>query len=1323
MTVSSRASKIRAEHRATRQRRKEMIAALYPSARTLSLTLADPIGQSEASEAAIARLPRTLTFVTPDHADVTRDHLFVGALPVLSANSKWDEDFEELNFEAPDGETVIRGHLRLTRERTQGFGVVDVEGHSFAVEYAVKPQTYRLKLAKGAAYVAGTSIAPDIRWDVESERWRTAQWPKEYSLEFTYGITKEEIVEGEPVFEFVTRFKDLTTGHTWEPEVGTYAGFLNRDRYLNFVPSNASEVPNSGHVGGNLFPYKLKLKLSEFADTMVGGILTEKPDLSGTVYGVEGVWTSSNIAGLYCLTGEGYAPNMLVSVHDGRLHVGTTAVPDAVIDGNVLRWRNLAPELCAASGLPESGHLTFSSDGDEIVDSSMDIAGARVHPDIVSVMTHSLKVPDSLRTALGKVAAVKDTAHTVQDLIRMSQFVRDSNGQYYDLFQQQSMEDFYEILQYYMDDKDCKQFFNPNPKPLPPSLIGISQTPGTRGGNPPQFYRKLSVAYTCGTLAEWSTDPAARTLNGRRANAWLTNESGVSDVMQAQAPLLYARRYQEKWTDLSWFVQDQIDNAATYAPRIDAKVAEWLTEARDNFAGTTEELNKLLAQIREIGEKAKATKSYWAFVMYVYTSRPPYLNMLQAVVFGGAEVDGSEFTQRVQRTVALLNVLDTSSYFASQYSYMLQLFQVATLLPQLISYDGDIKDFNFALKQIVDKFVDEYIKSPDPKMREAAEEVRKHGAQATVDQLLDAMRVAAATSAGLFQWATFAARYESVVGKVLSALPMLVARVVLVGAAGLLISLFVQGTVNWSDLTAAEQAQIIAASVGFTAQIVLMLAVRGIALGRVFAVEQGLWGRMRAFFSPQLLTHSSLESASGFKAWLFSNGALERELDGLAMRALFAESAAEGAALLSRANRIATLQRIFGRNLNEFIATRLGAVLATVGIVMSAIALAEGGESLEVAANALFLAASILEFIATAGAWACGAFGVATLGGVSVGTLFAVVSVIGVIALLTAAVLIAIQLFRSKPSPVEQFAKNRAGVYYMRYETDIDYFQVYQPIGQMQRSGVALKPNGDASKSLYIGGDGKLSQQRFDGTGHCAFYLSVDQDGRAQFGAPVVGSDGKKNFFVLGVDKDGRLAAIPAPESAATDKHLQWRAEILGDAQYDTVNDAKYLKSAPFRFYSESLASNGQEKWYLSTDNAGGWTLTRDTGTTLVVEMVSIAPQLLSMTDISWSTYQHDQRQKPSLGVIGSAPLAWSLSPGLPANVQFDTSTGVVSMETGKDIPIFAKKVFKLTASNMVGSAETSFSIEVLPSVAGTLVSAFFGRATEQEVSVPQAIG
>jgi hypothetical protein len=863
------------------------------------------------------------------------------------------------------------------------------------------------------------------------------------------------------------------------------------------------------------------------------------------------------------------------------------------------------------------------------------------------------------------------------------------------------MEDFYAILQYYMDPEIRREFFNPNPPPLSPGLYGIAHTNGTKGTDPKTWYGGLSIAYACGALSKWSQDPASALLNGRRADAWVKNQTAVSDVMLAQGPLMYARRYKEKYDNLNWFLKDQIDNAAKWAPIIDAEVEKWVTEVKTNFTGKDEDLKKVIDQMREIGTKAKTNKTYWAFAVYTYTLRPAYLNLLQTIVMSGDEYDGSEATQRIQRTVAILNVLDTSSFISAKYAYVLQLFQVGSMLPQLIDLEGDFEDYSYAVDQIIRKFIATYINSTDPKMKQAAEELQKHTTQELVSQVLQIVRQSAVASGGLYNWANLVATFESNVAKVLGHLPSVVTNLIMVGGVGLLVTYFMTGKVRWKDLSPEEQTFVILSGSGVVAQIALFLVKRAIAFGEVWRAGNGFWKNTQLFFSPSLMSQAQARGATGFKGWLLETGGIEETLEGLSTQALFAEGA-ELAAVEAETSRILTLQKIFGRNFTEFMSTRLGAFLAAAGIVMSAYLLAQGGVPMEVAANALFLLASTLEFIATAGLWACQAFSIVAIGGVAVGTIFAVVSIVGMVAMIAGVVLIVILLNQPQQSPIEKFAKDKAGTYYIPFKTDIDYFQDYQTGDQPQRSGMAVRPQSNDKVCLYVEASGALAQKAFDASGHSAFYLRVDEFGRAQLGAPIVNTEGKQTFLVLALDKSGNLVATTAVANTLEEKSMQWRAEVLGPGTYEGDN----LQAGSFKLYNEGWYVDKKTKRYISTDGSTGWKATDNDGSPVRIEMVTTKPEQLKITNIAWNTNEHDQKQGPALGVVGSAPRSWALQPELPSGLTFFAETGIVAMEIGEDIPPAAKKEYTLTVSNAAGSTSTKFTIEIQQAAGLELIAA-----------------
>lgn len=78
------------------------------------------------------------------------------------------------------------------------------------------------------------------------------------------------------------------------------------------------------------------------------------------------------------------------------------------------------------------------------------------------------------------------------------------------------------------------------------------------------------------------------------------------------------------------------------------------------------------------------------------------------------------------------------------------------------------------------------------------------------------------------------------------------------------------------------------------------------------------------------------------------------------------------------------LIQAFGRNLEEFMATRFAAAMAVVGIVLSAIlSLLIPKKPLDMAMNSLFLASATLDLVPAAAGWAV-SLGIEAIGALSV---------------------------------------------------------------------------------------------------------------------------------------------------------------------------------------------------------------------------------------------------------------------------------------------------------------------------------------------------
>lgn len=1282
--------------------RRRQVFQMYPNARVFLVQEATPVLKIDSFINKMSKIPEHITLVTPNQNNINSYNLFVGSQPVARENWTYDKDTHILKFKQGDGETLLGGHLRMVKDMTSGYGLLQIGDALFNVQIHVKPVTYDMKVATtSAAYVAGTSTNPQLKWDAGSDAWKNASW-SDNNMRFTYGIESAGTIAGQPVYFIKCAFEDLVTNEKWEPVYGTYIAYLSTDLMLTFS-LNTGYFPQPDPSNPFLtfkskrFPYLLNAQLDSMAITYNGAMLCEQPNLMGTVYAVQGTYDNSSVNGLYTLVHDKMPSGVsqhVIAVHDGKMLIDNEKVTTSSQTGNRLEWYCLPEHMIEKAGLPSEGYLQFSPDGSNIIGGSNNAQGYRISPNEGIKLQNKLSHLPNLRKTLAKAAGQTGTNQNslnFMDLFNLDQFQKDQNG-WYDSIQQNSMKDFYDIIQYYMPSDLRQQFVSPNPPNLDATVKGISQMPGKSGTPASTFYNTLSTAYLTGMLSQWVTEADSKYLNGIRANKWISKQTGISDVFAVQGPQLYANRYIEKNPIVTQFINDQNDNAAAYSGVIDEDVAKWKQEMKDTVEADDEQMTELLNSLDDIAAHGK-NNQYWSYVMLRYTLTPGFLNMLQVISFNPGGIDGSEFMRRVQRTAAVLNVLDTSSYFTEQFVYNIQIFQMSNILPQLIDYSGDLDSYSYAVNAIILQFINDYVNSPDPNMQEAAKEFQQLMEQKKIDDILVIYQQAAVGLAGLYNWGQLVTTFQSKVAKVFGALPKIAVNGIALTAVVFGVMAFATGQIKWQDLTTSEKAAIIGSGVGMLAQMLMLVVKRGVAIATIWVPGSGFGQGLKLFFSPKLMTKAQAEATTGFKRWLLSDGGMPAEGGANALE-VASLTAREGAAVESKGAK--AIRFLFGRNLNEFLATRFGTIVAVGGIIMSAICLAHSSDPLEISANALFLFGSCLDLICTAGAWVIGGFALetTTLGAFAVGTLFPILGVISAIAIIAGAVLMIIFMSKQPPSPVKTFAENQAkdAGYYMPYGTEIDYFEIYQQTSQPQMAGLSLTCASSGSNTLKMQADGSVTLGTIDHTANTAFYMQVDEFGRVSFIAPLTDSQNKNIAKCLTLDDSKNItASAPITDTTKSSQQL-WRAEMTGDATWDSD---KHLVSAPFAFYNEYYNTTGdKQKIYFVVNN--GVVTTSTTPQTWTVQMVTTAPEGLTMNDFNLYVYNKDCSQAPSLIMVGSTPKTWSISPALPSFLDISTGTGMVFQKTGVTPSQMDKSQFTLSVSNCVGSASANFNIQVL---------------------------
>lgn len=107
------------------------------------------------------------------------------------------------------------------------------------------------------------------------------------------------------------------------------------------------------------------------------------------------------------------------------------------------------------------------------------------------------------------------------------------------------------------------------------------------------------------------------------------------------------------------------------------------------------------------------------------------------------------------------------------------------------------------------------------------------------------------------------------------------------------------------------------------------------------------------------------------------------------------------------------LCNFFGRSMDEFMTTRFAAVMSIIGIVLSAIGLADSTTPLDKVMNSMFLLSSILDLVAAASEWVIAA-GVEEIGFLSIASISSLAGPLAILAAVVGVIIMLVELFTHK---------------------------------------------------------------------------------------------------------------------------------------------------------------------------------------------------------------------------------------------------------------------------------------------------------------------
>ncbi|MBZ4370613.1 hypothetical protein [Corallococcus sp. AS-1-6] len=1259
-----------------RFRHHALIDAVHGSARTYHVT----VKNGRSLQPAPKGTPTTLSVVLGGRRRDRPTALYLDRLPVAAQHFQWDPHRGLLtwNFRREDG--THSGRL-VFQHGGHGFvGSIETAGNRVGVEATLAPVSYDCAVALDTgATVTGTPPALQLHWNPQDPRWQAATWVQD-ALQFTWQVTGTVIV-GQETYNIATSFNDLQTQTQWTPATSSMGTVLSSNLVFNMAlnsgvspgADNRSTLSDpSARAIPTVFPYQMAFAVTDEGSTLTGAMLTVNDSQAGTTLGLQGLVVNPSVVGLYTLNGAG-SP---IAVHGGRLYVQDEEVPTSRLRGSTLHFEGLTQQQQRLTGLPESGTIHFSQDGHSAWMPGQPRGGRRVQATELTAPAHRTAFAAHPVTAVAS-SAVVNTQLNLTTLANMTQFAF-SNNVWADVVQQATMSDFNQVMMYYLPSNLRQTYFGTG-QPVLPSWL---QTVASMGTNPSQWYQSLATAYLTNVLSTFNEDGADQ-LNALRAQNWLKTQTAASPVFQVQSTAMYSHEWsnQPQNAALPQYLADQQQNRSTYNQYILADQQKWLAELRATIIDPSA-LTTMTNIVNTLVTTAVNNGLYWAYTFFRYISSPQELTIIEMMSLGqAADLDGSAFMRQCQTNVALLSLLDPSNVFSQQYISVIQTFQIGNMLPELFDYSANPDDYVYDVQQVMAQIAVQYGNSSDPQVQQAAQEAAKLAADTQLAEYIATMQAAAVGKVGIYGWEQIAPLMaESVTGKV----GTLGANLLCMGLGAVGVMGIVYGALGWSELSPTQRTALVSNAASFAIQATSSILKRGVALEAVWDTDATLWDNIRPLFSSDLMSQADARLQSGFQKWLVNDGSIE-EYPSEMFGTLFSETAEEDSSLVTK---------VFGKNLDEFVATRLGAAFAIINLVTGILIALHAQSSLEAAGDWLLVAASGLDLLATAGSWALGAAGIEAIGGLAVTTLCSVLSILGIMAAVAGVVILLYLALRPHLNPVQQFGQDYAkpAGFFMQYKTEIDYFNGYVQQGEPQRLGLTLSiPNGNGAV-LKVGANGALgSLASNDYSYDTVFFASTNGTGQTVINALVGGASGSPTLMAL---------------TANSDNSVSFKAPLAStDSNYGTQLWSVVLKASPARdgqFFSSgsfSIQRYGTSGQWLSWN--GQTAVISASGGTWTVTQVPMVPAGLTMGDIMLYTFSQGQVFNPVLTQPGSQPKTWSITPVLPSWLVLDTSTGAISEPPNapSTLPLTPATRYTLSVSNGVGNAQavtTSFTVQVV---------------------------
>lgn len=638
-----------------------------------------------------------------------------------------------------------------------------------------------------------------------------------------------------------------------------------------------------------------------------------------------------------------------------------------------------------------------------------------------------------------------------------------ADGKIVDAVQNDVLRYFNAAAQFHMESGLRNRFISARVPDVSPKLRPIISNPDAE-----EFYKGLSVPYIAMTLKS-STDPAVKQLNTMRAERRISDSMRTSKVYRAQAHQLHALAWQEKFPGTAALKDDQRQNSRAYKEKAEAALTAFIEkECKDADDNMKSVVRGILGKYLSEAQNGK----YWAFrVLLAYLTNQNLASLNPESSESRAGSESSSPSRKLMRQCSVLNAMDDSGKFATFLQDMVRHGVFSVALPNRMDLLGNAKELSVICSEIMEAFT-----SQTEGMGKQYDEVRiavqallnKEDGERNLDRLFSmffAMQ-SEGTGRSLEGWLKThintadlrdlgaIRKYSPKIGISAANFARLGAQMMAVGS----IVMMMSNGISWGQMTAKERGAAVVAGVDLflvTAPKVLSFSVvtlpdtwtsiatwmksrstasttltRSMSMAELRSVERVVT-RTRSLSAAALLRSETVgvQVESGLRKWL--TGTMKGTI------------ATTGRQAVAAGGEVTLVRRIFGRNLDHFMATRVGLILAISGLALGIWGIATAKDDKERWINIALTAAAAMEMCSIG----IGMWGSAGLVG-RVGTFLGPIGMIASIAVVGYMIYDAATQ-DPPPSIIAQFVKNdaqKAGLY-MPFSMGIDYLASTGPSG------------------------------------------------------------------------------------------------------------------------------------------------------------------------------------------------------------------------------------------------------------------------------------